>query len=159
MEKYHLKKDIKVFCVTAEPFPHGIVDAFQKLENLDPSICERPFYGISFLDAEGQIVYKAAVAEEFKGEAKKFGCETFTITKGEYLAETIKDFMKALDTIPNAFKKLMKDPRMDCSFPCVEWYKSDREVICMIKLVNRPSLTSTNKARKKELLTLKNNKS
>ena len=48
MEIYTLNKDVKVICVQAKKFPEGIKEAFQKLERLDPSICERPFYGISY---------------------------------------------------------------------------------------------------------------
>lgn len=134
MKKIRLKEDVKVLCVTARSFPHGIIAAFKKLESLHPTICERPFYGISFFDQKGNIVYKAAVAEDYEGEGKTYGCETFVINKGEYLSETIVDFMKTLDIIPKAFGKLTADPRMDRDFPCVEWYKSSREVICLVKL-------------------------
>jgi hypothetical protein len=134
IENFILDSDVKVFCATAKTFPHGIVEAFKTLENLDPSICERPFYGISFQDDGGKIVYKAAVAEEFEGEGSKYGCETFVIRKGKYLAITLFDFMENIDVIPKAFQKLLADPGMDTNFPCVEWYKSSREVLCMVRV-------------------------
>jgi hypothetical protein len=134
IENFVLNSDVKVFCVTAKSFPNGIVEAFKTLENLDPSICERPFYGISFQDDEGKIVYKAAVAEEFEGEGSGYGCETFVISKGEYLAITLFDFMEKIDVIPKAFQKLLADPRLDHNFPCVEWYKSSKEVMCMVRM-------------------------
>ncbi|MBX9850131.1 MAG: hypothetical protein K2X86_00060 [Cytophagaceae bacterium] len=72
---------------------------------------------------------KAAVAEAFEGEGKKYGCKTFVIKKGEYLTITLMDFMKKLDVIPNAFQKLLTGPHPDTDFPCVGWYKSDKEVM------------------------------
>jgi hypothetical protein len=134
MENFVLNSDVKVFCATAKTFPHGIVEAFKTLESMDPSICERPFYGISFQANGGKIVYKAAVAEEFEGEGNRYGCETFVIRKGKYLAITLFDFMENIDVIPKAFLKLLADPRLDIDFPCVEWYKSSREVMCMVRI-------------------------
>jgi hypothetical protein len=133
IQTYHLEKDKKIFYVTARSFPDGIAEAFQTLENLDPSICERSLYGISE-DKQGKIVYKAGVEEKYNGEGKKYGCETFMITRGFYLAETIVDFMQKLDNIPNAFERLLADPRLDTDFPCIEWYKSDKEVMCMVRM-------------------------
>lgn len=135
MEKYELEKDISVFCVKAKVFPEGIIEAFNKLERLHPSICERPFYGISYKEEDGKIVYKAAVAEAYEGEGKDYGCEIFVITKGIYLAETIINFMKDIEVIPAAFDKLLADPDLDLSFPCIEWYRSDKEVICMVRTI------------------------
>jgi hypothetical protein len=134
IENFVLNSDVKVLCVTAKSFPNGIVEAFQTLENLDPSICERPFYGISFQNREGKIIYKAAVAEEFEGEGSRYGCETFVIGRGEYQTITIYDFMENIDVIPKAFQKLLEDPRLDLNFPCVEWYKSSKEVMCMVRI-------------------------
>jgi hypothetical protein len=133
-ENFVLDKDVHLFCVTARSFPNGIVEAFQTLENLDPSICERPFYGISYQTKEGDTVYKAAVAEIFAGEGKGHGCETFVIKSVSYLAIRIFNFMEKLDVIPNAFRKLLADPRLDKNFPCVEWYKNNKEVMCMIRI-------------------------
>ena len=134
MEKYIVKEDVTIFCVTARSFPGGIIEAFKALEKLHPSICERPFYGISYEKEPGRVIYKAAVAETYDGEGKKYGCEIFVITNGEYLTETIFDFMKNIDSIPAAFQKLTSDPRFDKNFPRVEWYKSSKEIMCMIKI-------------------------
>jgi len=32
------------------------------------------------------------------------------------------------------FGRLLKYPEMDMNFPCVEWYKGEKEVMCMIKI-------------------------
>ena len=72
----------------------------------------------------------------YEGEGEKYGCETFTIPKGEYLTETIVDFMDNIEVIPNSFKKLLSHPRLDKKFPCLEWYKSSKKVMCMVRLLS-----------------------
>ncbi len=136
METHRLTEDINVFYITVKPFPTGIIKAFKTLEGLHPSICERPFYGIFHQEEDGTIIYKAAVKEEYKGEGEAYHCKTFTIRKGIYVTELIIDFMKKIDVIPNAFHTLLAVPNIDTTFPCIEWYKSDKEVICMARLKN-----------------------
>ena len=37
-------------------------------------------------------------------------------------------------TIKEVFGKMMTDPRTDLTKPCIEWYQSDTEMTCMMKL-------------------------
>ena len=90
MEKYTLKEDVKVYCTAAKSFPDGIQEAFITLEQM-LSKEGRTFYGVSYKSTDGLLIYKAAVSESFDGEAEKYGFESFTISKGEYLIETIID--------------------------------------------------------------------
>jgi hypothetical protein len=133
MEVFTLKDDLKVFCVTAKYFPYGIRDAYETLKKKLPDPNGRTFLGISFLDEESEIIYKAAVLESFEGEAEHSGCEIFMVPKGEYLAETLKNWREDETIIGITFRKLA-DSRMDTTFPCIEWYQGDYDVICMIKL-------------------------
>ncbi len=134
MKIYNLKEDVKIFCVTAKSFPDGVKEAWEKLHGMLPTTAGRTFYGISHGDKGSNIIYKAAVKESFEGEGKKYGCETFILKKGDYLTETIIDWMKKIDTIGSTFQTLLKDHLLDENFPCVEWYKSDSELLCMIKI-------------------------
>ena len=136
METLYLNNDVHVFYITVKSFPTGITDAFKALENLDPSICERPFYGIFHEDENGNMIYRAAVEERYKGEAETYGCNTFVISHGNYLAVTIKHFMKRIEVIPEAFDLLGKQPGIDVSFPAIEWYRNEEEVVCMVKLLS-----------------------
>jgi|SRR6185437_2255365 len=134
MEQYYLPNDLKTFYVTASSFPHGVKAAFDKLQNMLPAIADQAFFGISYMEAgTNNIIYKAAVLESFDGEAEKYGCETFVIKRGEYLTQTIKDWMKEMGSIGPTFNVLLADPRMDRTFPCVEWYKGN-DVMCMVKI-------------------------
>ena len=133
MNEYKLKEDVPVFCVTAQSFPDRVQEAFQTLEKMLPTMNGRTFYGISWLNENNEIVYKAAVNESYTGEAARYGCEPFLIKRGDYLTETVMNWCDDTTTIGITFKKLLADPRMDTSYPCVEWYKSDKEMMCMVK--------------------------
>lgn len=133
MENYTLNRDIKVLYVEAESFPGGIMDAFKELESKDPSIPKRTFYGISWMGEDGKIIYKAAVKEEFEGEAEKLGCKTFTIKKGKYLAETVENFSKNMD-LSKTFQNLLSSPDLDPYSYCLEIYNPNDTVQCLVKL-------------------------
>ena len=133
MEQYTLATDTKVFCTIAKSFPEGIQEAFLTLEKM-LSKEGRTFYGISYKNDSGVIVYKAAVSEIFSGEAETHGFENFVIKQGEYLTETIRDWMKHSEKIGETFAALLKTPDYDDTYPCVEWYKSDKEVMCMVRI-------------------------
>ena len=133
MEIYQIKNDIKVFCTTAKSFPQGIKDAFLTLEKM-LSKEGRTFYGISYYSKECDIIYKAAVSENIEGEADILGFEKYTINNGAYLTKTILDWMNNIPAIGAAFKDLMNDERTVEKADCIEWYKSDKELVCMIKM-------------------------
>jgi hypothetical protein len=132
---YELKKDMKVFCVRANSFPNEIGQAFGALINLLPTVEGRTFFGISFQGKNHNMIYNAAVLEAFEGEGAKYGCETFTIKKGEYLSEMLKGWKKNEASIGQTFKR-MSEVRNDTVFPCVEWYQGE-DVFCMV-LIDKP---------------------
>ena len=133
MERYTLDHDIKVFYVQAESFPDGIGPAYEKLHSLVEAPTERRQFGLSAPE-NGVIVYKAALEEVYTGEGEKLGCETFVIMQGEYLSITIMDFMKDVQSISNAFDELTSMPDIDPEGVCVEWYLSQQDMRCMVKL-------------------------
>lgn len=132
--KYNMQSDVKVICVTAKSFPEGIQEAFITLDKM-LSKEGRTFYGVSYKNASNDIVYKAAVTEVYDGEAEQFGFKTFIIQKGEYLTETIMDWRTHIENIGKTFQRILEEPLYDETFPCVEWYKSDKEVLCMVKSI------------------------
>ncbi len=134
MEIYRLKKDINLACVRAKSYPDGIQAAFDELNRTFPSLEGRTLYGVS-KPVNRKIVYKAGVTENSMRETKKHGCETFAIKKGTYLMETIQDYQSKLQTLASVFQRLLSDPRLDETSCCVEWYKSDKELVCMVKII------------------------
>lgn len=136
MENYYLDSDINTFYVQASSFPEGIKPAFQKLHSLIGLIQDRRFFGISYMEGEGKIIYKAAVEEKHQGEGKELGCETFSIRKGNYASIYITDFMKNILSIGNAFTELLKHPDLDPKGYCLEIYEGMNNVRCMVPLKN-----------------------
>lgn len=137
MEIIPLKKDIKVFYSDVPGFPNGIKEAFDELYQKGGG---RDYYGISYMDEQGKVIYKAAAAEQYDGEGKELGFEkAMSIQKGDYLTLTYRNWMQAPHKIKDYFEQLMQDPRFDDTHPCVEWYKSDDEVWIMVKAATVPA--------------------
>ena len=114
-------------------FPGGIGEAFESLIKMVPDGFERPYYGISYMDKDGQMIYKAAALEKYEGEAEKYNCERYTIEKGEYLTVAVYDWRKKTDCIKDVFHEIIQDSRVDKTKPAVEWYKNDHEMMCMVQ--------------------------
>lgn len=133
MEKYELINDILVMNFPAQSFPEGILPAFEKLESKLDSYNDRIFFGISWPDKNGKIMYKAAAGEKYRGEAKVYELDTFTIRKGTYITKLIKDYKKNISQVGIVFQQLLQHPQLDTNAYCLEWYK-DHDVFCMVKL-------------------------
>jgi hypothetical protein len=134
---YELEQDMKVYCVRASSFPNDIGKAFSELISLLPTLEGRTFFGISYQDKNGRMIYNAAVLELYEGEGSTYGCETYVIQKGEYLTELLKDWKKNEASIGITFGK-MASVRTDTVFPCVEWYQGE-DVFCMVRIDNSKS--------------------
>lgn len=134
MEKQVIHADKHLFCVPAPSFPEGVKAAFDKLQQITGNETFNDLFGISYMGADGKIIYKAAAPETFEGEGVKRGCETFTLKKGTYYCHTIKDWERNMNKFQLVFTELLKHPDLDRQGQCVEWYKGVDEVICMVKL-------------------------
>jgi hypothetical protein len=134
MEKIKIENDIKVFYVTAASYPAGIMEAHQSLHSLVPFSYERKYFGLSRPEHNGGIVYRAATEETYDGEAAEYDCETLVIKKGDYISIIVSNYRKDLPSIGIAFQKLLTQPNIDPQGYCVEWYLSEHEVNCMVRL-------------------------
>ncbi|HLK27476.1 MAG TPA: hypothetical protein VKT28_02760 [Puia sp.] len=136
MEKYYIEDAIEVFGIQVKTFPEGVGEMFGKLMNKITDGRERDYYGISYMQEDGKIYYFAGAAEKEKGEAEKYHCEKYTIEKGEYLISSITDWRQKLTCINDVFHEMMQEKNIDKTKPCIEWYKDDIEMWCMIKTIN-----------------------
>jgi predicted transcriptional regulator YdeE len=134
MKNFTLNEEIEVMCVAAESFPEGIAAAHQKLDAIAPVASDRRHFGISRGDGSGGTIYKAAAEEKEAGEAEKLGLERFTIRKGKYAQERVENFMRNIPKVAETFKKLLAHPELDPNGYCLEWYLSNRDMKCMVKL-------------------------
>lgn len=134
METYHLDKAIKILCVPAESFPDGVLAAHQKLHAMIPFSTERKYLGISHGSEQGTIIYKAAAEVLNEAEIAQTGLETFILKKGDYISINIKNYREDIPAIGKAFQELLANPDIDPNGVCVEWYVSDKDVQCMVRL-------------------------
>lgn len=133
METTTLADDIKVFYITATSFPGGVKEAHEKLHSLISFSTSRKYFGISRPE-NGVIDYKAAAEEINPGEAEKLNCDTMVLKKGNYTCITVHDFMMNIPAIGQSFQKLIDSPGIDPNGYCVEWYISDKDLMCMVRL-------------------------
>ncbi len=130
------ENDVKVFGKTITTFPLGIGEAFDELiKATGDCAAERNYYGISYVHNNGNISYKVAAEEKYTGEAEKFAYETSTIEHGEYVFEVLHNWKNCTGEIKNIFQAMMNDEHTDKTKPCIEWYKNDDEMLCLMKTI------------------------
>jgi len=130
---YNLDRTVRVFGSPVPEFPMGISDAFDRLMKSIPGGHARSYFGVSSFDSNGSIRYFVMAEETHDGEAKRLGFIPIVLPAGNYLTVSIKDWRTKTAEIAGVFDVLLKDRRIDRSMPCVEWYKSEEEMLCMIK--------------------------
>ena len=64
---------------------------------------------------------------------KKYKHESIVIDKGDYYCEGIKNWRSNLECIKDVFHDMMESGKTDSRKPCIEWYRSDDEMLCLIK--------------------------
>ena len=134
MEIYNLEDNIDVFCITADKFPEVIVTSHNHLQSIVHDGKIRQFFGISYPNENGNIIYKAAAEELFPGEREKYGLEGFTIRKGDYISKTLLNWQSDVKQISKVFQELLKDKRIDKTGYCLEMYLNYNDMICMVLL-------------------------
>lgn len=134
MEQYFLDHTIKVLCIQAASFPNGVLAAHQKLHALLGKEKERKYFGISYPEKPGSIIYKAAAEEKTADEAAQLHCESFTIKEGMYHCIFIENFMQDISSIGKAFQQLLMQRDIDPDGYCLEMYEGDTAVRCLVPL-------------------------
>lgn len=131
MKIYKQTEDLPVMGIEVADFPNGIKEGFDSLMKTFGK--ERAYYGISWLDEGDKVRYYAMAEEAFPGERKRYNYELLIIEKGEYHAETVHNWLSKTDCIKDVFHSLMPNNKPDKNHPCIEWYISDEEMVCMVK--------------------------
>jgi DinB superfamily len=135
MQLYNQPNELSVFGHQVQTFPSGIKEAFGDLMKMTDRY-SRSYYGLSQMNADNKILYWATAEEKFAGEAEKFNYERYFIAKGNYLAVTVHNWLIQTDCIKDVFHDMMQDERADTTKQCIEWYKSDDEMICLLQIKN-----------------------
>jgi len=136
MNTYQILEDARLFGLCVEKFPQGIETAFTTLASTLPEGLQRSYYGISWMKAD-KVIYYAMAMESFEGEAQKSGLEILILEKGNYLSVPILQWKMKTACINDVFRKMMENKDLEPGKPCVEWYKNQEEMYCLLKLKDR----------------------
>ena len=131
-----IDNDILVMYVAASSFPDGVRAAHERLHSLITVTPDRKYYGLSRPE-DGTIAYKAAINVTHPGEEEELGLDTLVIKKGKYLSTTVHGYMQNIPAIGQAFTQLIAQPGIDPQGYCVEWYLSNEDVQCMVRLADQ----------------------
>ena len=132
MENFKLTRDYHLQCKKVDSFPDGIGEAFELLYRQLKDTGQRNYFGLSRMDDQGRIIYKVA-AERLENDLfTDNDYEPGVLPASEYLVHRLRNWREHLQDIKTMFGQLMADPRTDKSFPCVEWYRNDDEMWCMM---------------------------
>jgi hypothetical protein len=125
--------DIPVMFVESPNGPAGSGEAFNQLESRLPILKGRKFYA-TYMYATNQ--YRACVATLDADEPKALGLEAWVIPGGKYAQQKLENWTAHADEIPGVFEKLSKEneDRLDTSRTSIEFYRSQRELICLIAI-------------------------
>lgn len=133
MDILQLDNKINVMGRQVKSFPSGIKEAFDSLASLIENSTNRSWFGISYFDENNTIIYHAAAEETETGEAEKYGLQRYTIENGVWLTEAVNGWKNKTGSIKDVFHQMMQDERADLTKPCIEWYKTDEAMLCMVK--------------------------
>lgn len=121
--------DIAVMFVRAEGGPAGARQAFASLEAKLPSTKGRKFYGV-FHRGE----YRACVAIAPGDDPAALGLQAAVIPGGHYARARLYDWQQKVDRIHEVFMGLHEGRTVDDSRPDVEFYRSARELVCLLPI-------------------------
>ena len=135
MEVHIMDSPVLVIIEKAEDFGKGIGEAFVRLaEKLENKGQKRNCYGIVLKEDNGMNYY-AAYTELYDGEAIEKSLPTFTIASGNYYTIRIEEWNKNILHIGPTFDQILKSGKVYTSTPCIEFYKTEQELICMVKAI------------------------
>lgn len=133
IETFKIEPPIIVITEKAEDFGKGIGEAFVRLaEKLEHKGEKRDCYGIVLKEEVG-MNYFAAFTELYPGEAAEKSLPSFTIASGDYQSIRLDEWNKNILHIGPTFDQILKSGKVDTSSPCIEFYKTEQELICMVK--------------------------
>lgn len=137
VEIFKLPDEYRLLCKKVNSFPDGVGQAFDEMYKQLPSPDKRNYFGISWMDEHGQVIYQVAAEKRQEDAFTNAEFEESVLPRADYLMVRIMNWYDHLSDIKEVFGRLIADPRTDKSFPCVEWYRSDDELLCMMKIAGR----------------------
>lgn len=131
MKLYEQTEEVSLIGIHVTTFPNGIKEAFDDLMKVFGN--SQPYYGVSWMDTNNNVQYYAMTKERIPKDGKQYTYEHLILPKGYYETETVQDWLSKTHCIKDIFQSLMKNDTPSKNRPCIEWYQSDKEMVCMIK--------------------------
>ena len=125
--------DIPVMYAAGErttPISEQAPTAFDRLEGGLPTLSGRRFYGVVI---DGQ--YRACVAIKPGDDLQNLPYPTWTIPGGKYVRQKLADWEHQRHMIGSTMMGMRKRKDFDSSRPCVEYYRSQRELLLMVPIL------------------------
>jgi len=82
---------------------------------------------------ESGMTYYAGFTELYEGEAREKELPSKVIESGHYLSLLVDDWNQNILHIGPTFDRLLQSGRVDISSPCIEFYRTEKELVCMVK--------------------------
>lgn len=132
MEIYLQQEDVMLYGIHVKTFPVGIKESFDIL--MEAFGETQSYYGISWVAEDGSIQYYSAVSVPDYSEANAANYDKLIIPQGKYATSTIYDWLPKTDSVKDVFHELLAGACPDKERACIEWYKSDEEMLCMVRV-------------------------
>lgn len=117
----------------ADDFGKGIAESFVRLaDKLNTPGQRRECYGI-ITKENGNLEYYAAFTELYEKEAEDKKLPKRILESGKYVSIVIHEWNKNLLHIGPTFDQILKSGLADANKPCIEFYKSEQELVCMVQ--------------------------
>jgi effector-binding domain-containing protein len=131
---YSIEAEIVVMIEKAVDFGQDIAQSYVRLaEKLGHKVSDkRDCYGL-VLKVNDTMAYYGGFTQAIQNEAIDKSIETHIIPAGNYQSILIEDWNKKLLEIGPTFDQILKSGLVDMMSPCIEYYKSETELICMVK--------------------------
>lgn len=115
---------------TGRPIAEQAPRAFEALEAKLPSLKGRKFYGAVLGDQ-----YRACVVINPGDDTRSLPHPTWTLPGGKYARRRILDWEQHRDLIGPSIQALLRRPDVDPSRPCLEFYRSQKELLVMVPVL------------------------
>ncbi|OGP09911.1 MAG: hypothetical protein A2048_10665 [Deltaproteobacteria bacterium GWA2_45_12] len=120
--------EIKVMYVESARGVRSSRPAFDKLESKLSSLKGRRFYGLVF-GIPPNDKYWACVELTAEDKPEECGFRTGVVPAGKYLQERIDNWNENIAIVGKTFQRIARENETDPSRPCVEFYKSMKEML------------------------------
>ena len=112
---------------TGKPIAEQAPKAFKELEAKLSSLKGRKFYGVVLGDE-----YRACVAIDPQDDPFSLPHPTWTLPGGRYIRRRLPDWTENIHLIGPTFETLCRRSDFDPSRPCIEYYRSKKELLVMV---------------------------